>query len=593
MLPGPKRSLAWMIVAGCIVLASARVLVVDKTNPQGADEPGHVAAGLERLDRHTYVLDPLHPPFAREVLALPLYAIGERLPLSPLRDPASPSYTEVGNAILYVGGHYSRNLFLARLSLLLFLAVAIVIVFLWTKRVFGILPACFAAFLFSILPSILAFSSLAYLDVPAMCVQLGCLLSFAVWLEDPTWLRTSLVGLTAGIAISTKFTSLLFFPFAAILMFLARWLMVRQDRRSLSLAAVKQLPLAAAITAIVLWGCYGFSVGRLQDAVVLPTQSVRGLNIAPGPAVKLAPAPGFNGGLAKQLLRANPVVPAPDLIRGLVEAHLLNKTAPSSYLFEHERPGGWWFFFPLALALKTPLPFIILALIGVVYALRSDEGRSAAVMPLSAVLAILLVTMFVKYKIGTRHVLVVLPLLSIYAGSAAAILWSSFVSYRLLARSVLCLLLAWYASNSLLAQGDLLAFFNELAPRDASRALVKGCDLDCGQDVLKLGRDLQNRGVRHLNIGVWTTADLGQLGFPEMEMLTPNRPTSGWVAVSVRTLRTGQVVFIDRGFLHGHAYAPDAFQWLERYKPVAQIGKTVLLYNIPDHPSSGAIPETK
>jgi hypothetical protein len=97
------------------------------------------------------------------------------------RSPASPSdcpssspenvfpitYNDYGNAILYDSGHYQRNLHLARLGALPFFLLATAIVFLWTRREFGDLAGVMAAALFTTLPNILAFSSIAYTDMAA------------------------------------------------------------------------------------------------------------------------------------------------------------------------------------------------------------------------------------------------------------------------------------------------------------------------------------------------------------------------------------------------------------------------------------------
>ena len=61
------------------------------------------------------------------------------------------------------------------------------------------------------------------------------------------------------------------------------------------------------------------------------------------------------------------------------------------------------------------------------------------------------------------------------------------------------------------AQPDLIAYFNELAPRDPSKALLLGCDLDCGQDLFRLADELRARGISHVNIAVWSSADISQM----------------------------------------------------------------------------------
>ncbi len=58
-----------------------------------------------------------------------------------------------------------------------------------------------------------------------------------------------------------------------------------------------------------------------------------------------------------------------------------------------------------------------------------------------------------------------------------------------------------------------------------------------------------------------------------MEVLPPFHPVTGWVALSVRSLRLGDVFY--------EYYPPHAFDWLDRYQPKEWVGKTIRLYYIP------------
>src|ERR1041385_6578370 len=100
------------IVAVFLVLGVVRILVSYPSTAQVFDEPCHVAAALEFLDRGKYTLDAIHPPLARIAIGIPLYVVGERYPTSG-PGASSDNYNVVGNSILYDSGHYTRNLFLA------------------------------------------------------------------------------------------------------------------------------------------------------------------------------------------------------------------------------------------------------------------------------------------------------------------------------------------------------------------------------------------------------------------------------------------------------------------------------------------------
>ena len=128
---GETHNARWPVVL-CTLLALAAVLRITSSysqTSQAFDEPCHIAAAIELLARHTYKLDPVHPPLARIAIGLPLYLAGERYPKLSLPEQEI-TYHDVGNAVLSDSGHYARNLALARLGVLPFFLLATAIVFL-------------------------------------------------------------------------------------------------------------------------------------------------------------------------------------------------------------------------------------------------------------------------------------------------------------------------------------------------------------------------------------------------------------------------------------------------------------------------------
>jgi len=567
-----NSSVSVAVVSLCMLIATARVLWSDATIPQGFDEPCHIAAGMKWLDKHDYSLDSVHPPLSRDAIALPLYVAGSRLPEIKRENLLINGYcTILGNAILNAGGHYTRNLLLARIGILPFMWAILILAYLWTRQEFGPVAGYLSIALLSTVPGLLAFSSLAYTDLPTACAQFACLYAFYMWLKNPSVRRALILGMAAGIALSSKLTSGPFLAVACSAM-LILWCSSSPDRtKAIREAAVPHFAMALGISIIVFWGFYDFSTGHIQDALRIDS-------------LKPAALSGAGGSIAQRLLHNDPVIPAPDLVRGVRLIVSMNKAAPECYLLGRSKPGGWWYFFPVALGMKTPIPLMVLALIGcLIPIVRRDINRQEALTPALAILAIFFLTSFVSVRVGTRHVLVVEPLLAVLAGSGGALLWKSRGSSLIVGRVVLILLLLWQLVATVRAQGDFVGYFNEFAPSDASMALIKGCDLDCGQDLFRLTRKLRSLHASHVNVGVWSSTDLANLDLPPFEVLQPYTPVSGWVAVSVRALRTGQVVMCDRGQIFPTApNPPDMLSWLKAYTPVAQIGKTILLYNIPD-----------
>ncbi|HSY92669.1 MAG TPA: glycosyltransferase family 39 protein [Candidatus Binatus sp.] len=585
MLPPVKpHNSRWPALLALLLALIAVIRIVSSYSQtsQAFDEPCHVAAAIELLARHTYKLDPVHPPLARLAIGLPLFLAGERFPhLDPLDN--SLTYNDYGNAILYDSGHYQRNLQLARLGVLPFFLLATAIVFLWARREYGDLAGVMAAALFTTLPNVLAFSSIAYTDMAAGSTQLLLFFAFVHWLDHATRRSAIWLGLAAGLALASKATTVIFFPLTAALIILAKWFCTRtlvggtaatsfQPNLESPTPApasprevVKQLAIAAALAVVTVWATYGFAVGHAREAMNLSPTSM--------PSFQHFPAPLARAG--RWLVARDPLLPAPALMKGVAVAWVLNHERPTAYLLGRIKDGGWWYFFLLGVAVKSPLPFLILAGVGAASLNKiPPQRRWRALAPALATLAVFLITMPVSYNAGVRHVMVVFPLLAIVAGAGCSYLWQVPAAGRIAARVVVIALLSWQVVSTARASGDFLAFFNELAGRDPSHVLVAGCDLDCGQDLDRLAREFQARHISHATIAIWTSADPARSHLPQFVVPQAYRPVAGWFAISLRARRFGNSFHT--------MYPPGAFDWLDPYQPVARVGKTILLYNLPE-----------
>ena len=543
-----------------ILISLVRIAATYSHTAETFDEPCHVAAGIEFLDKGTYTLDPVHPPLARIAIALPLILAGERYPVLSPSDPSSRNYNVVGNHILYDSGHLIRNLALARVGVLPFFVFGAVIVYSWTRRLAGSRSALIALFLYCTTPTILAFSSIAYTDIVAASTQLAAIFAFSLWLETPDRTRTIWLGLALGMAFLAKLTTVLFVPAAALCMAFV-WFAKRRNQAASGwpYRATKLLG-SMALAAVIVWGGYGFSVRRIQEATGITPSSMPSFRHFPSPVRPLA----------RSLILKDPWLPAPELLHGISEAWILNRTASQSYLFGRVKAGGWWYFYFVALGVKLPLPLLLLFAVGTVLLKEKREPR--ILLPLAALIGILLITMHVSYQVGTRHVLVAVPLIVMVAALGAGRLLEH-VSSPSVAMWITAGLLLWQAVESGQAQSDPLAYFNQLAGREPSKILVMGCDLDCGEDLFRLADELRSRHIGRVGLAVWSSADVDRIGLPQSEIPDSAGQFHGWLAVSSRALRLGDV-------LH-RSFPQDYLSWLERYHPVTTIGKTIRLYYIP------------
>ena len=233
---------------------------------------------------------------------------------------------------------------------------------------------------------------------------------------------------------------------------------------------------------------------------------------------------------------------------------------------------GWWYFFEVALAVKTPLAFLILLGFGVAPALRRQPRYRRPWLPLAFAGGILLVGVFSRINIGLRHVLPVYIGFAVLA-AVAVVRLLELTETRKWVRIALPLLVVWLAGSSLLSHPDYLAYFNELGGSEPEKILVDS-DLDWGQDLKRLAARLHEVGAREVAFLPLTLGDLEhEMGLPPIQGMDVQRPSRGWNAVGVtcwKELRLGL------GDKH-----PEAALWPDRIEPTERVGKSILLYYFP------------
>ena len=316
-------------------------------------------------------------------------------------------------SILHAGRRYDRNLALARAGVLPFFVVASIVVFLWARRIGGWPTGAAAVALFTTLPPVLGHAGVATTDMAITATLVLAAYCAIRWLDEPSVPRGLLLGMSLAAALLSKFSALLFLPAGAAAIALVRWRTrhARPDEPSPrpGTKAIRAVYLAALLT---VWAGYRFSIGPL----VPPPGTTTTATPSQGPLENLAQARVF---------------PAPAFFEGLGEVAAKNRAGHKSYLLGEVRDTGWWYFFPVALAVKTPLAFVLLVVAGIFAAVRMPLAgdRARHLIPLAIAVAILLVCLPSRINIGLRHVLPLYPFLAITAG-AGVVAWRASAARR-------------------------------------------------------------------------------------------------------------------------------------------------------------------
>lgn len=532
---------AMFIAVGLVLIASLRIVSTYWVFSHVVDEPAHISAGLEYLSRKTYTYDWEHPPLARAMAALGVYLAGERPSFPPgLHFKVDP---KEGLPVLYDSGHYERNLVLARFGVLPFFWLACAVLFLWTARYFGKAAAVIAVLLFTLLPPVLAHAGVATTDMALTAFAPAGFLMLLFWAERPTLFRSIALGVVIGLGELAKFTMLPFLTAATLVVLAAQYAIARPVREEVGRflrSHLGPLALAAVVCLFVIWGGYRFSYG-------------------------MSTAFSFR-------------VPAPEMVKGIhwVIAH--NRRGHASYLLGQAGNSGWWYYYPVALAVKTPLAVLALLGLGAVLFVKR-RAELAYRLPVAFALGILVPSLFSRINIGMRHVL------PVYMGvciiGASAVLWLIESSKR--ARWpgwALAVLLVWLAAAGARQHPDYLAYFNELAGDEPEKILVDS-DLDWGQDLKRLGTRLHELGAIQVYLAAVSTANFpylqAGLGFPTILEMDPKIPLPGWTAIGPTAWKA---MWPEIKNYH------DTSLWVDDAKPRERVGSLLLFY-VPPPQTSG------
>ncbi|HXM20896.1 MAG TPA: glycosyltransferase family 39 protein [Terriglobales bacterium] len=541
------------------VIGMIRIVSTYSIFSQTTDEPAHLATGMEWLQRGTYTLEPLHPPLARIAVALGPY-------LSGLRLTGEGHIWVEGNEILMARGQHMHNLALARSGVLPFFLLATFLVWYWSRARYGNWPSLVGTLLFTTSPVVLAHAGLATTDMAVTATFTAALLALVNLLERASYLRSAIFGIAVGLAVLSKFSVLVFLPVSGLALLACRWLLRSHHKEKLAGADAfrwgRGLAVTALLSFLVVWAGYRFSVSSITDPAARPHPTID----------RFAGTTGALHDFAYSVAESR-WIPAPGLFRGVAQLRQKNATGAKAYLFGNVRQTGWWYFFPVALAVKTTIPFLVLIGVGTLSLARTAWVQRDWVMaaPVAAALALLLVCMTSQINIGVRHILPIYPLVAIIGGVGACSLWNS-VKAKYAGPALLLVLLSWHLVSSVRTHPDYLAYFNEFAGHHPERILVDS-DLDWGQDLLRLSAVLQQKHIENVSIAYAGSPDLDlhQFAIPAFRELSPHQPTTGWIAISVLRLKAG-----------GFGLPSDSFSWLEAYKPVCLVGRSILLYHVPE-----------
>ncbi len=477
-----------LAVAALLALHAALALWAVAGKSTTADELIHVTGGYAYWHLDDYRLHPENGILPQRWAALP--AVFMAPPFPELKGNPYWKTSEVqavGHQFFYETGHDHFPLLLAgRAMIVLFNVATGLLIFGWSRRLFG-LPGAFVSLgLFVFSPNFLAHGALATSDA---CMTFFFLASVGAWwrhLHDGRGRWWWLSALVFGLACVAKYSAPLLLPMmvlmaiaragtAAPLTLLGRTFATRGGK--FGAAALSALGHGLVAMAVI-WLFYGFRYSAFNPALPPADHFIRPWEVL-----------DLHLGLPGQVLRAFAAVHA------LPEAFLYGfayvlETAQvrSAFLNGDYSTSGWPSFFPWAFTLKTTLPVLTATALVAGLAARRwvrapalVRGDLYRIAPLAALFTVYWAFSLTSHlNIGHRHILPTYPVLFVGAGALGT--W--LVSRRPLLVAAAAVLLGGQVFEAARIAPHYLAYFNALGggPANGHRHLVDS-SLDWGQDL--------------------------------------------------------------------------------------------------------------
>lgn len=506
--PSPRIPLriprSWLIVIVATLLAVHFALAVGSKLRESttADELLHLTGGVSYWQIHDYRLHPENGILPQRWAALPWWLAGAKFP--PLA--GNPAWDRsdawvVGHQFFYEMGvdHFPR-LMAGRAMIALFSVATGLLVFVWSRRLFGDGGGLVSLVFFTFCPTLLAHGALATSDV---CITFFFLAAAGAWwrhLHDGSGLAWALSALLFGLAFVAKYSAVLLVPMIVImalvrtfaptpLALLGRTHATRGGKfGAMALSGLGQ----GAVAVLVIWAFYGFRYSAFNPTIAPALQFLY-------PTTEVEARIGLAGGMthAARVLHLLPEA----YLYGF--AYVLDSVRMRGAFLNGEYSlTGWPTFFLWTFGLKSTVPLLLGCALTATLALRrwisGDLARLRAdcyqVAPLLALLACYWGSSVTSHlNIGHRHLLPVYPALFIGVGALGA----RYLRGLRIPALLLAGLLVWQVVSAVRTFPHFIAYFNELAggPENGRHLLVDS-SLDWGQDLPALKTWLESHAGR-------------------------------------------------------------------------------------------------
>ena len=441
------------------------------------------------------------------------------------------------------------------------------LIFVFARDFFGQWAALLSVVLFSLEPTILAHARVVQTDMPATFGFLLTAFALHRYLRAPTWKLAIGLGSAVSLAMLAKFSMITLPPLLFIVFIALLWLQPHR-RRSLAVHA----SIVSIVVLVIINAAYIFHSGPLTETDLEWVATS---------------FPSSHSAVLTSVRVLRFLIPTDFLMGVYWQLHHSNQGHPASLLGMYNRMG-WWYYYPVAFLLKTTIPFLLVSLVTLgwaVYGVLWKGKRSLLVLLLPFGLYSILM-MLSPIDIGIRYFLPAYPFLFILSGGMLiALLQRPFqTSARIVSRVIVVIAFAWMTFEAVSTYPNYIPYMNQFASARPHWWYLSDSNIEWGDDIKELAAYLRARGetrVRTMALGDFVA--LSFYGVDNLSALSPPEASPPrYTVIGASFLNGSTVPEVFDGRRLPEAERINAFDSFRQRTPEAVIGNSIYVYRMRD-----------
>jgi len=534
------------ILAGLICIFLVMALPPILTHSVTEDEMTHIPTGYAQAYYGFYHMDNANPPLVRMLYGGLVEVFKPQVYWGPDLPQIDFSIYSYYFAMANIPHYHLMGIF-SRMVIMLLTLIGGILVYRWAKEEYGPWAGLGCLALFFLNPVVIAHGTLATLDMGLTLAWIAYLYAIYQYLKQCSWKWALLSGLFLGLALCSKFTSVLLIPLTlgSILLDTSTRQILMKNRKKTFLQGLGFL-WVSVLTINLIYRFTGTLTPISQFHFISPlfqswSKFIPGWLAIPFPV-------DFVNGFDKQFSDLDQY------------ANYLNGTFSSQ---------GFYSYYLEAFLIKNPIPFLIMLGWAGYWRYKKHKPLSLAekIWLLAAGGIFLVFSLSRTKNLGIRYILPAYPFLILLVGPLFARIsnqdkgrWKWMVGGLFL----------WQIASMVWICPHYLSYFNELigGPSRGHFYLLDS-NLDWGQDSIRLKKYMDSHGLDSIMFKL--SGIMPPIVYGIQAERVPETPTPGVIAMSVNHYY---------GAFEVKPENRHKFDWLKDYQPVDTIGYSIWIYKI-------------